>query len=147
MAPLRKAIPGRTIFNLIGPLLNPVNPPLRILGTATKESQQAIADYLLSYTSNKNSFVVRADSGIDELDPSSNNSILTVTHSSIVPSILSSSIAKQTINSVSLTVSENVRLFKHVISDFSSAPLYLRSLITLNAGAGFFLDGKSKKYR
>ena len=144
LAPLRKAIPGRTIFNLIGPLLNPVSPPLRILGAATKQSQQAIADYLCSYTDNKKSFVVRADSGIDELDPYSDNSIFTVNNSCITKSTLSADAVQKNINEFSLTAEENVCHFKQIISDFSAAPLYSRSLITLNAGAAFLLSGKVK---
>jgi len=142
LTPIRKAITGPTIFNLIGPLLNPLNPPLRILGAATKDSQQAIADYLRSHADNASSFVVRADSGMDELDPAANNTILAVNKSSITESILPASQDKQFTNCFSSTAAENAHLFKEMINDFSSAPLYLRSLVTLNAGAAFLLSGK-----
>ncbi len=114
---------------------------------ATQDSQQAIADYLLSYTDNKNSFVVRADSGMDELDPLSTNNILAVNGSALEERVLPASLDKQMANNFSSLAQDHARLFKEMIGDFSSAPIYLRSLITLNAGAAFCYPAKSRIWK
>jgi len=144
LAPIRKSIGGQTIFNVIGPLLNPLNPGLRILGVSKKESQLAIADYLASLTSNKSSFVVHADSGVDEIDPTSNNSVLVVNGSSITETIVAAEEIRKNTDCFSFTAADNARQFKEMVDDFSSAPAYLQSLITLNAAAGFLVAGKVK---
>jgi anthranilate phosphoribosyltransferase len=144
LSPIRKSIGGQTIFNVIGPLLNPLNPGLRILGTAKKESQLAIADYLSSLASNKNSFVILADSGTDEMDPASKNSMLIVNKSSIAENFIAAVEPGANTSCFLSTSADNARLFNEMLNDFSSAPRYLQLLITLNAAAGFLLAGKVK---
>jgi anthranilate phosphoribosyltransferase len=144
LAPIRKAVGKRTILNLIGPLLNPLHPSFRIIGVPTSIAQQAIADYLFLHTTSKKALVVHSDSGLDELDPSSNNSILAVGRLGISKSNLNTTLNDEKQNNHPLTPQEIVRLFKEMISDFFSSPNYFRSLVTLNAGAGFFAAGKTR---
>ena len=64
---LRRQFAKRTIFNYIGPLLNPFLPEYRVLGVSNAAMQNAIAGVLVNDKQNKRSFVVRGCNGLDEV--------------------------------------------------------------------------------
>ncbi len=147
LAPIRKSLGKPTLFNLIGPLLNPFYPSFRILGTPTSDAQKAIAEYLLSYKVCKKALIVCADSGLDELNPASGNEILTIDKLSISRSHLSiifdNKNSKENSVTQLITPQENGRLFIEMVNGSLSPSNYFRTSVTLNAGAGFFVANKS----
>ncbi len=147
LASIRKSLGKPTLFNLVGPLLNPFRPDFRILGTPTSDAQMAIAEYLFSYKACKKALVVRADSGLDELDPASGNEILTIDKLSISRSRLNLTFdnenSKENSAAQLMTPQENGRLFIEMINGSLSPSNYFRTSVTLNAGAGFFVANKS----
>ena len=66
---VRSKLGKATAFNFVGPLLNPVNPGIKYIGTFCPDIQRAMADYYLLYSKETKAFIVRAFSGLDELDP------------------------------------------------------------------------------
>jgi anthranilate phosphoribosyltransferase len=68
IAPVRAAIGVRTIFNLLGPLLNPAEPPLHLIGAFSLEAAQLIADTLAGLEIER-AFVVHGAAGWDEPTP------------------------------------------------------------------------------
>ena len=46
LAPVRAALGVRTIFNILGPLVNPAEPPLHLIGAFSVQAAQLIADTL-----------------------------------------------------------------------------------------------------
>lgn len=70
IAPVRKSVQGKTLFNLLGPLLNPGLPPYQLIGTSTLESAIAIAEALLQLGTVR-ALVVHSEDGLDELSPAS----------------------------------------------------------------------------
>lgn len=65
-AEARKAIGKPTIFNILGPLLNPANPPKQIIGTSFKSQMRIIAE-ACKLMGKKNVMVVRGEDGLDEV--------------------------------------------------------------------------------
>lgn len=63
--PIRRALGTRTLFNLIGPLCNPVRPPMQLLGVHSESLLEPIAEALLDMGTER-AFVVHG-SGTDEL--------------------------------------------------------------------------------
>ena len=78
LAPLRKEAGFPTVFNLIGPALNPANPAFRLIGVPSRQGQNLIAGYLHEEGQVEHALVVTAASGLDELDTGSQNSIARV---------------------------------------------------------------------
>ena len=46
IAPVRAALGVRTVFNILGPLANPAEPPLHLIGAFSLEAAQLMADTL-----------------------------------------------------------------------------------------------------
>lgn len=65
VAPIRQAMKTRTIFNILGPLVNPAQPPLQILGVYTPDLLLPMAN-ALRQIGVKHAFIVHG-SGLDEV--------------------------------------------------------------------------------
>ncbi|WP_243312447.1 anthranilate phosphoribosyltransferase [Fundidesulfovibrio agrisoli] len=66
--PIRKELGARTLFNLMGPLLNPARPTHQLLGVPTASFVPLIAE-ALSLSGVRNAAVVHGAGGFDELSP------------------------------------------------------------------------------
>jgi anthranilate phosphoribosyltransferase len=75
LAPIRKALGRRTIFNLLGPMCNPAGVARQMIGLAAPEMMRVYADVLLDLGSER-LVMVHGDCGLDELSPSGQNKLL-----------------------------------------------------------------------
>jgi anthranilate phosphoribosyltransferase len=66
VAPARKALGVRTVFNFLGPLTNPAGANRQLLGVADRHFQETIAEALVGLGSVR-ALVVAAEDGLDEL--------------------------------------------------------------------------------
>jgi len=66
--PIRKELGARTLFNLMGPLLNPARPTHQLLGVPTAGFVPLIGE-ALALTGVRNAAVVHGAGGFDELSP------------------------------------------------------------------------------
>lgn len=62
----RKVFGKPTIFNLLGPLLNPAEPKMQIIGTSFKDQMKMIAE-AAQLLGKKNVLVIRGEDGLDEV--------------------------------------------------------------------------------
>lgn len=67
LAPVRRSLGVKTVFNFIGPLLNPVEPPLRLVGVSDEKMHGLITEYLSKQPENQASWVVTGSGGQDEI--------------------------------------------------------------------------------
>ncbi|MBX5461943.1 MAG: anthranilate phosphoribosyltransferase [Steroidobacteraceae bacterium] len=65
VAPVRAALGVRTVFNILGPLANPAQPPFHVIGAFSLEVAQVMAE-TLSGLNIERSFVVHGANGWDE---------------------------------------------------------------------------------
>ncbi len=68
LAPVRTALGVRTIFNLLGPLTNPAEPPFHVIGAPRREEARLLADTLAGMPIER-AFVVHGAEGWDEPTP------------------------------------------------------------------------------
>jgi len=65
VAPVRKELGVRTIFNLLGPVLNPANLEYQVIGTFDKEAQLRVSEALEGRR--KRFAVIHSEDGLDEV--------------------------------------------------------------------------------
>lgn len=68
IAPVRRALGIRTIFNIAGPLANPASPPFHVIGAYSSEMARTMAE-TLSGMPIERAFVVHGEPGWDEPTP------------------------------------------------------------------------------
>ncbi len=68
VAPIRAALGVRTVFNILGPLVNPAQPPLHLIGAFSLSVARLMADTLAGLPGER-AFVVHGAEGWDEPTP------------------------------------------------------------------------------
>ena len=77
LAPLRKDLGIRTVFNQLGPLVNPLRPNAQVLGVASEDLLEPMGSALLKMGMNR-AIVVYGSGGIDEASLQGENKIVFV---------------------------------------------------------------------
>ena len=75
LAPLRKALGIRTVFNQLGPLVNPLRPNAQVLGVASEDLLEPMASALSKMGMNR-SIVVHGFGGLDEASLQGENKLV-----------------------------------------------------------------------
>jgi anthranilate phosphoribosyltransferase len=68
VAPVRRALGVRTVFNLLGPLTNPAEPPFGLIGAYSHDAAQLMAETLAGMPIQR-VFVIHGEPGWDEATP------------------------------------------------------------------------------
>jgi len=142
---IRKSLFFRTIFNLLGPLLNPANPSYQIIGVSEERNLKTHSKCLKDLRVKK-AWVVYNSNGYDELTTLSENKFIEVT--------------KQGVSKVKIlnpekfgfkkcvenelrggSADENAFLMKKVFEGETSA---IRDNVVLNSAAGLVVSNKAK---
>ncbi len=77
LAPLRKSLGIRTVFNQLGPLVNPLRPNAQVLGVASEDLLEPMASALLKMGMNR-AIVVHGNGGLDEASLQGENKLVFV---------------------------------------------------------------------
>jgi len=77
LAPLRKALGIRTVFNQLGPLVNPLRPNAQVLGVASEDLLDPMGNALLKMGMNR-AIVVHGSGGLDEASLQGDNKLVFV---------------------------------------------------------------------
>jgi anthranilate phosphoribosyltransferase len=67
LAPVRRQLPFRTIFNLVGPLCNPASPAYQLIGVPRQGDAGLIAQVLAQTSSIRRAVVATGGDGLDEV--------------------------------------------------------------------------------
>ena len=82
VAPIRKKIGSRTIFNLLGPLSSPANVKRQVVGVFAKKWLLPFANALKNLQS-EHAWILHSDDGMDEISPFSITSIVELKNNKI----------------------------------------------------------------
>ncbi len=77
LAPLRKSLGIRTVFNQLGPLVNPLRPNAQVLGVASEDLLEPMGSALLKMGMNR-VIVVHGSGGLDEASLQGDNKLVFV---------------------------------------------------------------------
>ena len=118
LAPLRKALGIRTVFNQLGPLVNPLRPNAQVLGVASEDLLEPMGSALLKMGMNR-AIVVYGSGGIDEASLQGENKLVYVEKGKL-------RFSKINISDFNL---ENISNNKLVVNDSDSNEDILRSVL------------------
>jgi anthranilate phosphoribosyltransferase len=83
IAPLRRQLPFRTIFNLVGPLCNPAEPTHQLVGVPSPGDARRMAEVLAASDLIRRALVVTGSDGLDEVTLDGLTHVLIVEHETI----------------------------------------------------------------
>jgi len=140
--PLRPQIGFRTVFNILGPLTNPANAKCHVMGAATPQLAETLANVLANLDM-RHAIVASGEGNVDDISVTGPTEIYevrnnAVTHRTITPFDLG--LPQHAPGSIiGGDAKENARLFREVLSGNGSEPL--RDMIVAQAGAGLYVTG------
>ncbi len=138
----------RSIFNLLGPLLNPARPAHQLVGVYEKNLAPVFAE-ILQRLGRKSAWVVHGETddgrGMDELSTLGKNTVAQLANSKITTTVIDGTalgFAKAKVNHlVGGDAHENAGILEGILAGHIQGPK--RDLAVLNAAAGFVITGKA----
>jgi anthranilate phosphoribosyltransferase len=138
VAPIRRELGFRTVFNLLGPLTNPAGAQHQVLGVATPEIGELMAE-ALGRLGSTHALVVHGQEGLDEVSPAGPTTVWELKNAAV--STYAISPADFHIRAVDLAsvsggdAASNAQTMRSVLGGKSSA---LTGFVTLNAAAALY---------
>lgn len=142
--PVRKAMGIRTLFNILGPLVNPASPSIMLLGVYTPELLQPIA-LALQLTGVKRAFVVHG-SGLDEIALHGDTQVIEINNERLIEQTISPQ--DFDLNNYSLdeikggTPQENADIIKAILS--GNGQEAHNAAVIINCAALLYLHDKAQ---
>jgi anthranilate phosphoribosyltransferase len=140
--PLRQQLGFPTIFNVLGPLLNPLQPKRLVIGVYRPDLLQTVADFL-KIQGVTHALVVHSEDGLDELSVSASSRVVELNngemvHYQIDPRDFGFDLAELSALRGG-DVSENAQLIEGVLSNQIKGPK--QEVVLLNTAAGLYVAG------
>lgn len=139
VAPVRRELGIRTIFNVLGPLANPAKANMQLLGVYNEELVEPMA-HVLAKLGVKQAMVVYGQDGLDEISMSAPTSVCEVRNGIVHSYVIQPEqfgferCSKQDL--VGGSPEENAKITRDILSGKKSAK---RDTILLNSGAALYL--------
>ncbi|KAK4705190.1 anthranilate phosphoribosyltransferase, partial [Phenoliferia sp. Uapishka_3] len=147
VAPVRKAIAFPTVFNALGPLINPARPTAMIVGVHSKYLGPLFAE-ALKITGVKRAWVVCGAEGLDEISPAGPTNIWDLKDGVITERVVSPEtfgLQPQTLESVrGGTPEENATTLITLLEGKLPLDHPVENFVAANSGALLFLSGLAK---
>ena len=142
VAAQRKALGVRTVFNVVGPLVNPANPNYQIIGTSDSQINEAVINVLKNKGLTR-AMVVTSNDGIDELSLTSNSLVYELNNGDISSYEINPEdydLIKCEIDDIQVDTLEEAYLFGIEILNGKRGPGF--DMVALNSGAALYISNK-----
>ena len=139
---IRKQLPFRTIFNLVGPLANPAQAEYQLLGVSDDKAQRKMAEALKALGT-KRALVVRGDDGLDEITLATTTKVVELSEKGEISefSITPADFGFETVPTNQLGVPSSEASAALMRDIFANKPSAQRNLVVLNSAAAFYIYG------
>lgn len=139
---LRRTLKTRTLFNFLGPLLNPVQPAYRLLGVSHVGMQQQMAQALSQTETCQRAWLVHGESGLDEVETHGRTHLLQVESGQYQEQVLEPFYSDSPAMSEQHSPAENLNILMRLFRNEDRESIYYR-MVCLNAGAGLLVAGQA----
>ena len=148
LAPLRRSLGIRTVFNLLGPLVNPLRPQAQVIGVASPGLLDPIAHALLNFGM-KRAVVVYGAGGLDEASLEGPNALRLIENGAIREECVTATDIGLTTAPVSTLrggdLATNVRILRDVLQGRGRKPQ--SDVVALNAALALWAAGLQSDLR
>ena len=150
LAPIRKALGRRTIFNLLGPLANPAGVRRQLLGIARPAYVPIYAE-ALARLGTERAMIVSGDEGLDEISLSGGNECADVSGKTIAMRRISPADAGLTQAPIEAirggSPAHNALELLKILEGAADQNLAYRDAVLLNAAAALIVAGEAQDWR
>lgn len=147
VGPVRREISHPTIFNRLGPLVNPAGADRQVLGVGAAQLQDAMAQ-ALQRLGTRRSLVVRGEDGVDEISLSAKTRVLEVKPTSIREHVWSpADFGLQPAARDELYADDPTASAACIREVFDGAPGPKRDVVVMNAAAGLWIADAASDLR
>lgn len=144
VAPVRRALGVRTVFNLLGPLTNPAGAQRQVLGVFSRARVEPMAQ-VLSWLGCERALVVHGEDGTDEITTTGTTFVAEVDRGEIKSFVLDAAeLGAARAEPAQLsggTPEENAERLQAVLA---GEPGALADIVAVNAGAALYVAGEAK---
>jgi anthranilate phosphoribosyltransferase len=134
--PVRRELKMRTVFNLLGPLVNPARAARQLIGASSAHAARLMAE-ALSGLGTTHSFVVHGHDGLDEVSTTGPTDVWEVTPAGVAKHLWTPAdfgVRRATMDELAGgDASANARIIEQVLGGRMGAP---RDIVVVNAAAG-----------
>jgi anthranilate phosphoribosyltransferase len=146
-APVRKQLPFRTLFNLIGPLANPARPDCQLIGVPGHPQAELIAGALIAIGIRRAAVVTGAD-GLDEVTPWGPTHVRWVESGQVRPMVWTpDDFGLGPASAADLSVSGPAESADRLRRLFAGEPGPVREVVLANSAAALFVAGRVDSLR
>ncbi len=139
---LRRELGIKTIFNYLGPLSNPANPPFQLLGVSNQLLLRPVAEALANLGLKK-ALVVCGEDGLDEITLTSKTNCLILDKGKISQYVIDPvSLGLPLADPEEIKGSTPDVSVQYLFDILENKPSARANLVKLNAAAGFWIVGK-----
>ena len=146
VAPIRKKIGSRTIFNLLGPLSSPANVKKQIVGVFAKKWLLPFANALKNLQSDR-AWIVHSEDGMDEISPFATTDIMELKNNKIIEMKIDPKKIGVKFNNPENLKGQNADYNANKIIDiFSGSKNEFSEAVCLNSAAALVICNKFNKF-
>jgi anthranilate phosphoribosyltransferase len=144
---VRRALKTRTVFNLLGPLVNPARAQAQLIGAPSPEIARLMADALAELGTHR-SFIVHGHDGLDEITTTTATDVYEVTANGVLKHVWSpSDFGVRPAQLASLKGGDSTCNRKIIMEILLGSAGPRRDIVLVNAAAGLLAAGLAQDLR
>ncbi len=141
-AKARKMIPAKTAFNYLGPITNPADPDVLMLGVTHEEISRLYVNYIL--VNKKRGCVIYSEDGMDEVSSYSNTNVVLISEGKASNMVINpEEIIGEKIGIEHISSSDPETSFKLTVKGLEGTDTNAARFIAINAALSLVINGKS----
>ncbi|MCM3718930.1 anthranilate phosphoribosyltransferase [Fictibacillus phosphorivorans] len=148
VAHLRRQLPFRTIFNIVGPLLNPMSPAYQLIGVSDENAARAMAE-AIKKLGTKKAVLVTGKDGLDECSITGETKMFLVENNEVIDFIFTPEEAGLKRGQLTdITVNDKQESAELIISILKGqGNESARNIVILNAAAALFASNRVNRIK
>jgi anthranilate phosphoribosyltransferase len=144
---VRRALKTRTVFNLLGPLVNPARASAQLIGAPSPEAAKLMAE-ALAELGTRRSFVVHGHDGLDEITTTAATDVYEVTATGVEKQVWRpSDFGVHTAHLASLKGGDSICNAQIILELLRGTPGSARDIVLVNSAAGLLAGGLAADLR